>query len=394
MGKEDPFLKVGEVNDRTKKSSSSDYVWALRDINFDLERGDVLGIIGRNGAGKSTLLKILSRTTSPTTGSLKVKGRMVSLLEVGTGFHPELSGRENIFLNGAILGLRKFEIQKKMDEIIDFSGVERYIDTPVKRYSSGMYVRLAFSVAAHLEPEIMIVDEVLAVGDAEFQKKALAKMKKVSLSDGRTVIFVSHNMAAMRNLCNKGIMLKNGLISSIGDIEKTVSAYLVSEQSSNQVAESIEFSTNRTGDGAVQFADFYIENTEGKRADRVISGEDIVLAFKLKINRTKVNDIDIGFSFEDEDETPLGNLYSSFQDVFYHYDEGYKIVKCRINQFPFAPGKIFVRGRIVSDGNESDYLKDVLGVLEVEMGDYYKTGSLGQRDWGAKVLFAGKWSDY
>src|ERR1035437_9199974 len=178
MGKEDPFLKVGEVNDRTKKSSS-DYVWALKDINFELERGDVLGIIGRNGAGKSTLLKILSRTTGPTTGSMKIKGRMASLLEVGTGFHSELSGRDNIFLNGAILGMRKWEIQKKFDEIVDFSGVERYIDTPVKRYSSGMYVRLAFAVAAHLEPEIMIVDEVLAVGDSEFQKKALAKMKQI-----------------------------------------------------------------------------------------------------------------------------------------------------------------------------------------------------------------------
>lgn len=392
MGKEDPFLKVGEVNDRSKKSSNSEYVWALRDISFELERGDVLGIIGKNGAGKSTLLKILSRTTGPTTGSMKIKGRMASLLEVGTGFHPELSGRENIFLNGAILGMRKYEIKKKIDEIIDFSGVERYIDTPVKRYSSGMYVRLAFAVAAHLEPEIMIVDEVLAVGDAEFQKKALGKMKQVALSDGRTVIFVSHSMPAIRNLCNKGILLKNGTISFSGDIEKTVSAYLVTDQQSNAVAESIEFSTNRTGDSAVKFADFYIENLHGERADRVITGEDIVLVFKLKVNASDVKDIDIGFSFEDEDDTPLANLYSSFQDVFFSMSEGYHIVKCRLNHFPFAPGKIFVRGRIIANGNESDYLKDVLGILEVEMGDFYKTGSPGQRDWGAKVLFTGDWT--
>jgi len=175
-GKEDPFLKIGELNDRTKKGKSN-IVWSLKDINFEVNQGDTIGIVGRNGAGKSTLLKILSRVTSPTTGAIKIKGRVASLLEVGTGFHPELSGRDNIFLNGAILGMRKSEIKRKFDEIVDFAGVERYIDTPVKRYSSGMYVRLAFAVAAHLESEILIVDEVLAVGDAEFQKKCLGKME-------------------------------------------------------------------------------------------------------------------------------------------------------------------------------------------------------------------------
>ena len=191
-GKEDPYLRIGETNDRST-TGGSDYVWALKDINFEVHQGEVLGIIGRNGAGKSTLLKILSRTTAPTTGSIKVKGRIASLLEVGTGFHPELSGRDNIFLNGAILGMTRQEIKSKFDEIVDFAGVERYIDTPVKRYSSGMYVRLAFAVAAHLEPEILVVDEVLALGDAEFQKKALGKMKDVSENEGRTVLFVSHN---------------------------------------------------------------------------------------------------------------------------------------------------------------------------------------------------------
>jgi lipopolysaccharide transport system ATP-binding protein len=208
-GKEDPYLKIGETNDRSQKGNS-DYVWALRDINFEVKQGEVLGIIGRNGAGKSTLLKILSKTTKPTTGNIKIKGRIASLLEVGTGFHPELSGRENIFLNGAILGMTKREIKSKFDEIVDFSGVERYIDTPVKRYSSGMYVRLAFAVAAHLEPEILIIDEVLAVGDAEFQKKCLGKMKDVSVNDGRTVLFVSHNMAAIKSLCTQSLLLVNG----------------------------------------------------------------------------------------------------------------------------------------------------------------------------------------
>ncbi len=209
QGKDDPFAKVGVVNDRTKKSET-EWVWALKDINFEVKQGEVLGIIGRNGAGKSTLLKILSKITAPTTGQITINGRIASLLEVGTGFHPELSGRDNIFLNGAILGMKKWEIQKKFDEIMDFSGVEAYIDTPVKRYSSGMYVRLAFAVAAFLEPDILIVDEVLAVGDAEFQKKCLGRMKDVSTNDGRTVLFVSHSMTSVQALCNNAIFLDNG----------------------------------------------------------------------------------------------------------------------------------------------------------------------------------------
>lgn len=223
-GKEDPFLKIGEENKRDEKGVS-DYVWSLKDINFEVHSGEALGIIGRNGAGKSTLLKILSKVTSPTTGSVKIKGRVASLLEVGTGFHPELTGRENVFLNGAILGMSKNEIKNKFDEILDFSGVEKYIDTPVKRYSSGMYVRLAFGVAAHLEPEILIVDEVLAVGDAEFQKKCLGKMKDVS-GEGRTVIFVSHNMGAIASLCKNSILLEHGKIIKIGESENVITTYL------------------------------------------------------------------------------------------------------------------------------------------------------------------------
>ena len=220
-GKEDPFAIIGETNDRTSKGNS-DWVWALKDINFEVKQGEVLGIIGRNGAGKSTLLKILSKVTTPSTGRIKTKGRIASLLEVGTGFHPDLTGRENIFLNGAILGMDKAEIRSKFDEIVDFSGVERYIDTPVKRYSSGMYVRLAFAVAAFLEPEILIIDEVLAVGDAEFQKKCLGRMKDVSVNDGRTVLFVSHNLAAVKQLCNHGLLMKNGAVYFDGDINKTL----------------------------------------------------------------------------------------------------------------------------------------------------------------------------
>jgi lipopolysaccharide transport system ATP-binding protein len=223
-GKEDPYLKIGEVNDRNVKGES-DYVWSLKNINFDIQQGSAVGIIGRNGAGKSTLLKILSKVTTPTTGQIKVKGRIASLLEVGTGFHPELTGRENVFLNGAIMGMRKSEIASKFDEIVDFSGVERYIDTPVKRYSSGMYVRLAFAVAAHLEPEILIVDEVLAVGDMEFQKKCLGKMQDVS-GHGRTVLFVSHNMAAIRKLCSKGVFLETGTVKNVGEIDDIIESYM------------------------------------------------------------------------------------------------------------------------------------------------------------------------
>lgn len=234
-GKEDPFAKVGEVNDRAVKSTTN-FTWALRDVSFEVKKGEVLGIIGRNGAGKSTLLKILSRVTTPTVGEIRIDGRIASLLEVGTGFHPELTGRENIFLNGAILGMTKTEIKKKFDEIVDFSGVERYIDTPVKRYSSGMYVRLAFAVAAFLEPEILVVDEVLAVGDAEFQKKCLGRMKDVSVNDGRTVLFVSHQMDAISRLCDRAIVLNAGHVEFDGKSDEAIKIYFNKNGGSNAAA--------------------------------------------------------------------------------------------------------------------------------------------------------------
>ena len=225
LRKEDPYLKIGETNDRSTKGHT-DYVYALRDINLEVQKGDVLGIIGKNGAGKSTLLKLLSRVTAPTTGKIYTRGRIASLLEVGTGFHPELTGRENIYMNGCILGMKKWEIDKKLDEIVDFSGCERYIDTPVKRYSSGMMVRLGFAVAAHLDPEILVVDEVLAVGDAEFQKKAIGKMQDVSKGQGRTVLFVSHNMDTIINICNNAILLERGMIAFSGKATDTIYKYI------------------------------------------------------------------------------------------------------------------------------------------------------------------------
>ncbi len=264
-GKEDPFAKVGE-NDRTVKAES-DLVWALQDIDFSLTEGEVLGIVGRNGAGKSTLLKLLSRVTAPTRGEIKIKGRVASLLEVGTGFHPELTGRENIYLNGSILGMRKSEIKNKFDEIVAFSGVERYIDTPVKRYSSGMYVRLAFAVAAHLEPEVLIVDEVLAVGDAEFQRKCLGKMKDVS-GQGRTILFVSHNMAAVKTLCTKAILLENGKVSMEGDVEDITARYIKSQVGEEGSRPSIAWSLPE----APASAAFVLNSVNVKNSAGEISG--------------------------------------------------------------------------------------------------------------------------
>ena len=242
MKREDPYLKIGETNDRTT-AGHSDYVWALRDIDFKVEQGDVVGIIGRNGAGKSTLLKLLSKVTGPTVGTIRARGRIGALLEVGTGFHPEMTGRENIYMNGAIMGMTKSEISKKLDEIVDFSGCERYIDTPVKRYSSGMMVRLGFAVAAHLDPDILVVDEVLAVGDAEFQKKAIGKMQSVSQGEGRTVLFVSHNMASIKKLCNHGILLNNGQVEFIGNTEDAISLYLNSNQkkANNTIIDGLQY---------------------------------------------------------------------------------------------------------------------------------------------------------
>jgi lipopolysaccharide transport system ATP-binding protein len=285
-GKEDPYLQVGAVNDRSA-SASSDYVWALQDINFEVKRGEILGIIGKNGAGKSTLLKILSRVTSPTTGSIKTRGRIASLLEVGTGMHPELTGRENIFLNGAILGMNKTEISSKIDEIVEFSGCQMYIDTPVKRYSSGMRVRLGFAVAAFLEPDILVVDEVLAVGDAEFQKKAIGKMQDISNTGGRTVLFVSHNMAAVKDLCTKLVLLENGGLTYHGDVNDGINKYLSSNESSSGI---VEFNKQPTTVKA-HLSKFEILNSLNKISYSFNSNEDFIFKIYVKVNRVIRNPV-------------------------------------------------------------------------------------------------------
>ncbi|MDO5571257.1 MAG: ABC transporter ATP-binding protein [Bacteroidales bacterium] len=299
LGKDDPYLKIGEVNDRSIKAKS-DYVWALKDIDFEVKQGEVLGIIGKNGAGKSTLLKILSKVTSPTTGRILAKGRIASLLEVGTGFHPELTGRENIYMNGAILGMTKAEITRKLDEIVDFSGVERYLDTPAKRYSSGMTVRLGFAIAAHLEPEILVVDEVLAVGDAEFQKKAIGKMQDVSKGEGRTVLFVSHNMASMKSLCQNGILLENGMISYRGKINDVVENYI---KKSTDI-----FSSNIIDNVTWQKHTFHIENiliNNSTKSSLFLNNNTKTLDITVKGNTEEDIMMDIAVKFRDKDGTVL-----------------------------------------------------------------------------------------
>ena len=291
LRKEDPYLKIGETNDRAKKGKS-EFVWALRDITFDVNQGDVVGIIGKNGAGKSTLLKLLSRVTSPTVGAIRAKGRIASLLEVGTGFHPELTGRENIYMNGSIMGMTRHEIKRKLDEIVDFAGVERYLDTPVKRYSSGMTVRLGFAVAAFLEPEILVVDEVLAVGDAEFQKKAIGKMQDVSKGEGRTVLFVSHNMGSIQRLCKRGVLLEDGKIKYMGSISETIKTY----QSNQIIQQSFE---GIDGDKNILY--LYKAQMSSSNGDIFYNSSKIKIEFEICIMK-KIPSLVIGF-----------NLYSAFQ---------------------------------------------------------------------------------
>ncbi|MEA4986434.1 MAG: ABC transporter ATP-binding protein [Paludibacter sp.] len=352
LGKEDPYLKIGEVNDRAHKGTS-EYVWALKDINFKVEQGDVIGIIGKNGAGKSTLLKILSKVTTPTTGTIRAKGRIASLLEVGTGFHPEMTGRENIFMNGAIMGMTKTEINAKLDEIIEFAGVERYIDTPVKRYSSGMTVRLGFSIAAHLEPEILVVDEVLAVGDAEFQKKAIGKMQDVSKGDGRTVLFVSHNMGAVRNLCNKAVVLVDGSVAFEGETEQGISFYLNNKlESYNQISSAELVAKSRVKgygmDVAFQGVGFEQDN------DSFYTNDEIVLICKFKGNR-KTENIRINGTIFNNEEQPIGGWFGS--DLFDISENEEKTIRIRLKNHKLTIGGYLV-SLSVGKGNFAEGMMD------------------------------------
>jgi ABC-type polysaccharide/polyol phosphate transport system ATPase subunit len=349
-GQEDPFLKIGETNERNKKGVS-DVVYALRDINFEVQQGEALGIIGKNGAGKSTLLKIISRVTSPTSGKIQIKGRVASLLEVGTGFHPELSGRENIYLNGAILGMSKREITRKLDEIIDFSGVERYIDTPVKRYSSGMYVRLAFAVAAHLESEILIVDEVLAVGDAEFQKKCLGKMGEVSKGEGRTVLFVSHNMGAVQKLCKTGILLSDGKIILSGAILKIVDEYINSKRDSAAI---FKIPKNKDIDRSKGFAHtLQIEDKD----NNLLSDVPVGVPWQIRVCFTltdKVNYFIMALGFRTMLDVNIRTVFSQRMDL----EAGEYEVLFKENELMFGEGRLLISVGMSSYEKAIHYVED------------------------------------
>ena len=371
LGKEDPYLKVGSVNDRTK-AADSEYVWALRDIDFKVEQGDVVGIIGKNGAGKSTLLKLLSKVTAPTVGTIRARGRIASLLEVGTGFHGEMTGRENIYLNGAIMGMTREEITRKLDEIVDFSGCERYLDTPVKRYSSGMTVRLGFAVAAHLDPEILVVDEVLAVGDAEFQKKAIGKMQDISHSQGRTVLFVSHNMNSIQKLCKTGVLLENGQIAYKGNIEETINHYLSLQEMRSQLP--ISQILERSGNGLCRFSDikFIAQNGEVRTSFRV--GEELTIKVFIDnadvLNQAAKSRIDIGINDRFDIRATWLSTYMYSERVSLNSDNS---ISFKISSLLLNEGDYNINLFLEIDGVLSDWIKNV-AVLHVDFIDYYGKG--------------------
>jgi lipopolysaccharide transport system ATP-binding protein len=379
-GKEDPFSLVGQVNDRTKKAES-DFVWALRDINFEVKQGEVLGIIGKNGAGKSTLLKLISRITAPTVGSVKIKGRIASLLEVGTGMHPEMTARENIYLNGAIMGMNKREISRKFDEIVDFAGCALYVDTPVKRYSSGMRVRLGFAVAAFLEPEILIVDEVLAVGDAEFQKKAIGKMKEVSQGGGRTVLFVSHNMASVRSLCDTAIILNNGGVTYEGTAIDAVDTYIRGAQTGNYTLLSRR--TDYGGRGRFKFDDIQFLDENGNSVYELISGRMCMIKIKYKndIPDFNLDRFIFGLNF-----IGGGNLVTGFSTIesglFLDFNPKEGEIILKINKLPLRGGAYSISlfssyGTTSKDDLECQFENAIN--LTVLAGDYWNTNRINRK---------------
>lgn len=362
-----------------KDEASDDILWALRDISFQVKHGEVVGLIGRNGAGKSTLLKVLSRITAPTSGRARLYGRVSSLLEVGTGFHAELTGRENMYLNGTILGMSKAEIDRKFDEIVAFSGIERFIDTPVKRYSSGMKVRLGFAVAAHLEPEILLVDEVLAVGDVAFQKKCLGKMENVA-SEGRTVIFVSHHMNMIQALCHRAILLEDGQVSVDADVDTSVRAYLAEAQAAAE-STAIRDRVDRAGDDHVRFQSVdFIDPETGVPLDALISGQPVVMRFALHSDRdSALHDVNVGISFYSGDSgAQMTACRSEAVGKSFKLAPGTTVVDCTIDKWPLKGGRYFFNLWASCRGTAVDGVKEA-GFIDVEEGDYYGSGVIPAR---------------
>lgn len=362
---------------------ASEDFWALKDVSFEVRQGERIGIIGRNGAGKSTLLKILSRITEPTTGHARIKGRVASLLEVGTGFHPELTGRENIFLNGSILGMSRQEIRNKFDEIVDFSEIEKFLDTPVKRYSSGMYVRLAFAVAAHLEPEILIVDEVLAVGDAQFQKKCLGKMEEVG-REGRTVLFVSHNMTAVLGLCEQGVYLDQGRIMAIGKVSDVVSGYLNAASSAGRVL--IADRTDRKGNQKLIFTSFELKNSNGQVLSSVRIGESVDLVFQYQSSAdAELRNVNVAIGIHGKFDEHLFHLSTNVQGADFDSLPPSGEIVCRLPHFPLQPGFYSFNLFSTVGGEITDWLQNA-GTIEIEAGDFFGTGKLPPSDQGPFLI--------
>jgi lipopolysaccharide transport system ATP-binding protein len=386
-GKEDPFLKVGAVNERNRQTNE-DYVWALREINFEVKQGEVLGIIGKNGAGKSTLLKILSRVTSPTKGSIKTKGRIASLLEVGTGFHGELTGRENIFMNGAVLGMSKTEIKNKLEEIIAFSGCEKYIDTPVKRYSSGMTVRLGFAVAAHLEPEILVVDEVLAVGDAEFQRKAIGKMQNLAHGEGRTVLFVSHNMASVQSLCSRAIVLENGLAKFDGETGVALNYYLNNDRV--DLTQKLADRKDREGNGKLIFTDYVIQDEYHNNVQSLISGQKAIFKFKCELANEEMKNLKVSFTVYKKNGELLATFMSELTNDSFNTENSKDIIfSCLIDKLPFMGGNYICNIIVWENNNIADWIQKAF-TIQVEDGDYFGTGNIVPKS-HVSVLVDHKW---
>lgn len=360
------------INQKRKDNRQEDF-WALKNIDFQIQAGEAVGIIGRNGAGKSTLLKILSRITPPTTGKITLDGRVASLLEVGTGFHPELTGRENIYLNGAILGMRKAEIKNKFNEIVAFAEIEKFLDTPVKRYSSGMYVRLAFAVAAHLEPEILLIDEVLAVGDVAFQKKCLNKMDDVAKEEGRTVLFVSHNMSAIQKLCTKCILIENGSLKKIGETAEVIREYMNLNKALTNI--TLNERQDRKGNGQIILSNFYLENSKKMPIDFIHSGDDINLCFVLEKKVQKVlKNVEFSFSIATLEGMPLilhrtNYLKSNIKE----FGSNNIILRCCVNNFPLTSGSYIIGTYLESDHQLNDSINTAVRI-DVARGDFFRNG--------------------
>ena len=386
-----PFENYSRIKNLTSfddvNKDNEDIIWALRNISFEVPKGEVIGIIGENGAGKSTLLKILAKITVPTSGNIKMKGRVASLLEVGTGFHPELTGRENIYLNGSILGMNKEEINSKLETIIEFSGIRKFIDTPIKRYSSGMGVRLAFSVAAHLEPEILLIDEVLAVGDVGFQKKCIGKMNQIA-SHGRTVLFVSHNMGAIKNLCTSVLLIKNGEIEYIGETDKGISKYL---SSFLNVQKTLSNTENRIGSGEIIVESITVEDEEGNNIKSVISGSAIkfCLHFKKTIEND-LNEIITSLSITNEMGVPIFNHHSRLSGYKFNKIPQEGTFYCSIPKVPLPASNYFISYSIMKDGKYIDKITSAISINVIN-GNFYKSSETPPSTHGVCLVDA-NWS--